>query len=114
MGALLIASGPRGSNQAGRSATGRPAAITSITSAPAQSFSVSVGRPTASWARPSGARLITEMLRWCKLVVEVIAMSSPYARDFNLLAKILAMRDEQLARLEARRERSKQVRGWRG
>ncbi|MFO7898938.1 MAG: hypothetical protein R6V58_07745 [Planctomycetota bacterium] len=41
-------------------------------------------------------------------------MSSPNARDFNLLARILAMRKEQLARLEERRERLKKARRSRG
>jgi hypothetical protein len=36
-------------------------------------------------------------------------MSSPYPRDFSLPARILAMREEQVARLEERREQLKQV-----
>jgi hypothetical protein len=40
-------------------------------------------------------------------------MSSPYLRDFSLLARILAMRKEQVARLEERREQLSQVRRWR-
>jgi len=61
-----------------------------------------------------GVRLATEMPRWCKFDMEVMAMSGPYARDFNLLAKILAMRKDQLARLDERRERLKKARRWRG
>jgi len=37
-------------------------------------------------------------------------MSSPYPRDFGLLAKILAMRKEQVGRLEERREQWKKRR----
>jgi len=40
-------------------------------------------------------------------------MSSPYPRDFSLLARILAMRKEQVAKLEERREQLTQVRRWR-
>jgi hypothetical protein len=40
-------------------------------------------------------------------------MSSLYPRDFSLLARILAMREEQVTKLEERREQLTQVRSWR-
>jgi len=40
-------------------------------------------------------------------------MSSPYPRDSALLARLQAMRQEQLAKLEERRERFKASRRWR-
>jgi hypothetical protein len=40
-------------------------------------------------------------------------MSSPYARDFSLLARLQDMRAQELARLEEREERFKASRRWR-
>ena len=45
--------------------------------------------------------------------MEVIAMSSPYSRDFCLPAQMDAMRKEQLHKLAERQERMKKIRGWR-
>ena len=44
---------------------------------------------------------------------EVIVMSSPYPRDFSLLAKIQAMREEEIAKLAEQRERLEKMRRWR-
>jgi len=40
-------------------------------------------------------------------------MSSPYPRDFSLLAKIQAMREEEIAKLAEQRERLEKMRRWR-
>ena len=39
-------------------------------------------------------------------------MSGLYPRDFDVLARILAMREQQLAKLEERRERLSKARRW--
>ena len=52
------------------------------------------------------------MLRGCNNRGEVIWMTSLTGRDFDLLARILAMRGEQLAKLEERRERLSKARRW--